>query len=80
MPLVATVNGGQCYWAGHKKKSVNILKCFTGLETRQEGSDQCELIKIASKFNELGAKLSVGRQIESEIVKCLREITARLTS
>ena len=56
------------------------LKCFLGLETWYEGSNQCELIEIASKIIEIGAKLSVGRQVESEEVKCLRDIPERLTS
>ena len=29
----------------------------------QEGSNHCELIEIASKIIEIGAKLSVGRQL-----------------
>ena len=32
---------------------------------------QCELIQIASTIIKTGAKLSVGRQIESEQVNCL---------
>ena len=63
------------YWP---KQQVLFLKCFTGPETWYEGSNQCELIEIASKIIEIGAKLSVGRQIESEEVKCL--ISGRLTS
>ena len=38
------------------------------------------LIEIASKIIEIGAKLSVGPQIESKEAKCLREISERLTS
>ena len=57
-----------------------FLKCSIGLETWQECSNQCELIEMASKIIEIGAQLSVGRQIESEEVKCLREISGRLTS
>ena len=45
-----------------------------------EGPNQCELIEIASKNIEIRAKLSVGRQIESKEVKCLREISKSLTS
>ena len=44
-----------------------------GRDTWQEGFNQCELMGIASKLIEIGAKLSMGRQIESEKVKCLRE-------
>ena len=56
------------------------LKCSTGLETWYEGSNQCALIEIVSKTIEIGAKLSVGWQIESEEVKYLKEISERLTS
>ena len=58
----------------HINSNKTWLTCFSGLETWYEVSNQCELIEIASKIIEIGAKLSVGRQIESEEVKCLREM------
>ena len=57
-----------------------FLKCFIGLETWYEGSNQCEKMGKTSTIIEIGAKLSVGRQIESEEAKCLREISESLTS
>ena len=52
----------------HINRKELSLKCFSGLETWYEGSNQCELIEIASKVIEIGAKLIAGRQIESKEV------------
>ena len=57
-----------------------FLKCYTGLKTWQEGSNQCELIEMSSTIIEIGAILSEGQQIDSEEVKYLREKFKRLTS
>ena len=52
---------------------------FSGLETCQVHSNQCELIKISSKVIEIGAKVMVGRTIQSEKVNCLIECFGPLT-
>ena len=57
-----------------------ILKCFSCLATWYKSSNQCELIETASKIIEIGAKLSVGWQIESDEVKCLSKISESLTT
>ena len=56
------------------------LKCFTGLETWYKGSNQCELLDIASTSLKSRAKLSVVWQIESKEGKCFRDSFERLTS
>ena len=45
-----------------------------------QASTQCESIEIAPKSIEIGAILSVGRQIESKEVKCCRDILDELIS
>ena len=70
---------GTTGWDTINSKEI-FSRCFSGLGTCYGGSNQCELIEISSKIIEIGAKLSVGREIESEKVKCLREISGRLTS
>jgi hypothetical protein len=51
-----------------------LFKCFPGFETLSKSSNQYELMGTAARKIEIGAKLSAVRQIESEEVKCLREI------
>jgi hypothetical protein len=48
-----------------------LFRYFPGLETWWEGSNQCELMEIASRTIKIGEKLRARRQIESEEVKCL---------
>ena len=48
-----------------------FLKYFPDFKPWQEGSNQCQLMEIAWRVIKIRAKLSSGRQTESEEVKCL---------